>query len=161
MTVTCLLEASHWSSGWRSARSGVREGPMSGAEFPAAVAAIAALGDPTRSALYRYIAERGVPVGREDAAAAVGVPHHVARFHLDRLLDAGLLQVEYKRPSGRGGPGAGRPAKLYRPVAAEFAVTVPERRYDIAGLILTRAAEAAIDRDIPIVQALEEAAAEA
>jgi predicted ArsR family transcriptional regulator len=134
---------------------------MDGAEFSAAVAAIAALGDPTRSALYRYIAERGVPVGREDAAAAVGVPHHVARFHLDRLLDAGLLQVEYKRPSGRGGPGAGRPTKLYRPVAAEFAVSVPERRYDIAGLILTRAAATAIERDVPVAQALEEAAGEA
>jgi predicted ArsR family transcriptional regulator len=58
---------------------------VSGAEFPAAVTAIAALGDPTRRALYRYIAAQSVPVGREDAAAAVGVPHHVARFHLDRL----------------------------------------------------------------------------
>ena len=55
---------------------------MSGAEFRATVAAIAALGDPTRRALYRHIAAQGVPVGREDAAAAVGVPHHVARFHL-------------------------------------------------------------------------------
>ena len=54
---------------------------MNDAEFPAAVAAIAALGDPTRRALYRYIAAQGMPVGREDAAAAVGVPHHVARFH--------------------------------------------------------------------------------
>jgi predicted ArsR family transcriptional regulator len=134
---------------------------MSGAEFPAAVAAIAALGDPTRRALYRYIAAQGAPVGREDAAAAVGVPHHVARFHLDRLHDAGLLQVEYKRPDGRGGPGAGRPAKLYRPVPAEFSVSIPERRYDLAGLVLTRAFAAAIAGDTPAAQALEEAAAEA
>lgn len=134
---------------------------MSGAEFPAAVTAIAALGDPTRRALYRYIAAQGVPVGREDAAAAVGVPHHVARFHLDRLHEAGLLQVQYKRPAGRGGPGAGRPAKLYRPAPAEFAVSVPERRYDLAGLVLTRAVATAIADDTPAGQALEEAAGEA
>lgn len=74
---------------------------MSGAEFPAAVAAIAALDDPIRRALYRYIAAQGGPVGREDAAAAAGVPRHVARFHLDRLYEAGLLEVEYRRPAGR------------------------------------------------------------
>ena len=134
---------------------------MSGAGFPAAVTAIAALGDPTRRALYRYIAAQGVPVGREDAAAAVGVPHHVARFHLDRLHDAGLLQLEYKRPTGRGGPGAGRPAKLYRPGPAEFSASIPERRYDLAGLVLTQAVATAIATDTPAAQALEEAAGEA
>jgi predicted ArsR family transcriptional regulator len=134
---------------------------MSGAEFPAAVAAIAALGDPTRRALYRYIAAQGVPVGREDAAAAVGVPHHVARFHLDRLHEAGLLEVEYKRPAGRGGPGAGRPAKLYRPGRGEFSVSIPERRYDLAGLVLTQAVATAMASDTPAAQALEDAAGEA
>ena len=134
---------------------------MSGAQFPAAVAAIAALGDPTRRALYRYIAAQGGPVGREDAAAAVGVPHHVARFHLDRLHEAGLLEVEYKRPAGRGGPGAGRPAKLYRPGPAEFSVSVPERRYDLAGLVLTQAVATAMASDTPAAQALDEAAGDA
>ena len=134
---------------------------MSGAESPAAVAAIAALSDPTRRALYRYIAARGVPVGREDAAAAVGVPHHVARFHLDRLHEAGLLEVEYKRPAGRGGPGAGRPAKRYRPGPAEFSVSIPERRYDLAGLVLTQAVATAMASDTPAAEALEEAAGEA
>ena len=134
---------------------------MRGAEFPAAVAAIAALSDPTRRALYRYVAARDVPVGREAAAEAVGVPHHVARFHLDRLHEAGLLEVEYKRPAGRAGPGAGRPTKLYRPGPAEFSVSVPERRYDLAGLVLTQALATAIDSATPAAQALEEAAGEA
>jgi len=134
---------------------------MSGAGFPAAVTAIAALGDPTRRALYRYIAAQAAPVGREDAAAAVGVPHHVARFHLDRLHEAGLLEVEYKRPAGRGGPGAGRPAKLYRPRPAEFSVSIPERRYDLAGLVLTQAVATAMASDTPAAEALEEAAGEA
>ena len=134
---------------------------MSGAGFPAAVTAIAALGDPTRRALYRYIAAQAAPVGREDAAAAVGVPHHVARFHLDRLHEAGLLEVEYKRPAGRGGPGAGRPAKLYPPRPAEFSVSIPERRYDLAGLVLTQAVATAMASDTPAAEALEEAAGEA
>jgi len=134
---------------------------MSGAGFPAAVTAIAALGDPTRRALYRYIAAQAAPVGREDAAAAVGVPHHVARFHLDRLHEAGLLEVEYKRPAGRGGPGAGRPAKLYRPGPAEFSVSIPDRRYDLAGLVLTQAVATAMASDTPAAEALEEAAGEA
>lgn len=131
---------------------------MSGEEPPSAVAAIAALGDPARRALYRYVAAQGTPVGREEAAAAVAVPHHVARFHLDRLHHAGLLQVEYKRPAGRGGPGAGHPAKLYRPATTEFSVSVPERRYDLAGLVLTRAITTAMASDTPVAQALEQAA---
>ncbi len=134
---------------------------MSDEEPSGAFAAIAALGDPTRRALYRYVAAQGSPVGREEAAAAVGVPHHVARFHLDRLHAAGLLEVEYRRPAGRGGPGAGHPAKLYRPAADEFAVSVPARHYDLAGLILSRAVSAAIATGIPVAQALAEAAGEA
>ncbi len=130
-------------------------------EQQAAVTAIAALDDPTRRALYRYVVAQDAPVGRDQAATAVGVAHHVARFHLDRLLDAGLLQVEYQRPAGRGGPGAGRPTKLYRPTTAEFAVSVPERRYDLAGLVLTRAVATAMKDGRPVRQTLEEEAAEA
>ena len=132
---------------------------MSGGD--AAVAAVAALNDPTRRALYRYVVAQGVPVGRERAAAAVGVAPHVARFHLDRLHDAGLLDVESRRPAGRAGPGAGRPTKLYRPTTADFAVSVPERRYDIVGLVLSRAVATSLDEGTPLGQALEEAADEA
>jgi predicted ArsR family transcriptional regulator len=134
---------------------------MNGEQESVAVAAIAALDDPTRRAIYRYIAAQDAPVGREQAAAAVGVAHHVARFHLDRLQKAGLLEVEYRRPPGRGGPGAGHPTKLYRPTAAEFAVSVPERRYDLAGLLLSRAVATAIEDGTPIGRALEEVAGEA
>jgi predicted ArsR family transcriptional regulator len=123
--------------------------------------AIGALGDPIRRALFQYVATQPEPVGREQAAAAVGVAHHVARFHLDRLYDAGLLEVEYKRPAGRGGPGAGRPTKLYRPTATEFSASVPERRYDIAGLVLARAMANAVDSATPVGQALERAARDA
>jgi predicted ArsR family transcriptional regulator len=130
-------------------------------ELPDALVALGTLGDPIRRALFRYVAAQPEPVGREQAAAAVGVAHHVARFHLDRLHDAGLLQVEYRRPAGRGGPGAGRPTKLYRPTSTEFSASVPERRYDIAGLVLARAMAAAVDEGTPVGQALEEAACDA
>lgn len=65
-------------------------------------------------------------------------PHNVA-FHLDRLVDEGLLEVEFRRLSGRSGPGAGRPSKLYRRSAREFAVSLPPRRYDLVGDILAAA----------------------
>src|SRR5262249_12054917 len=123
---------------------------MSTQDAGAAVAAVAALNDPTRLTLYRYVAEQEAPVGREQAAAAVRVAPHVARFHRARPQAAGLLEIEFKRPAGRGGPGAGRPTKLYRQTTADFAVSVPERRYDIAGLVLTRAVATALDEGIPL-----------
>jgi len=99
----------------------------------------AALGDPVRRALYRFVGASAAPVGREEAAAGVGVAHHVAKFHLDRLVADGLLVFEYRRPAGRGGPGAGRPAKLYRRADAGVEVSLPERRYQLAGQLLLEA----------------------
>jgi predicted ArsR family transcriptional regulator len=129
-------------------------------EIAASLAAMAALDDPTRLALYRYVVAQGAPVGRDQAAAALGLAHHVARFHLNRLHEAGLLDIEYRRPPGRGGPGAGHPTKLYRPTTAEFAVSVPERRYDIAGRVLSRAVAAAMEQGTPVADALQESASE-
>jgi predicted ArsR family transcriptional regulator len=96
------------------------------------------LGDPTRRALYRLAVESAEPIGRDAAAAALGITRSLAAFHLDRLAEAGLLDVEFRRLSGRSGPGAGRPSKLYRPSASALEVSVPPRRYDlIAGLLAT------------------------
>src|SRR4051794_35344309 len=95
--------------------------------FAADVASVAALGEPVRRDLYRYVVTQHDPVSREAAAAATGVAHHVAKFNLDRLVAEGLLDVEYSRPPGRGGPGAGRPAKLYRRAARDISVSLPER----------------------------------
>jgi predicted ArsR family transcriptional regulator len=115
-------------------------------EFAADVASIAALSEPVRRALYRYVVNQDGPVSREEAAAGVGVAHHVAKFNLDKLVADGLLDVEYRRPPGRTGPGAGRPAKLYRRTARDIAVSLPERRYDLASQLLAEAVTAA-DRD--------------
>jgi predicted ArsR family transcriptional regulator len=103
------------------------------------LAALAALAEPIRRRLYLHVAAQPSPVSRDDAATAIGVPRSVAAFHLDKLTDAGLLEVDYRRPPGRGGPGAGRPAKLYRRAAAELTFSVPERHYDLVARLLAAA----------------------
>lgn len=102
-------------------------------------AGIGALADDTRRALYEYVAAQPGAVGREEVAEACGVATHTVRFHLDRLVDEGLLEVEFRRLTGRSGPGAGRPSKLYRRTHREFSVSLPERRYDLVGHILAEA----------------------
>jgi predicted ArsR family transcriptional regulator len=110
-------------------------------EVAAQISAIAALNEPIRRALYAYIAERPGPVGRDEAAQAVGISRDLAAFHLDKLLEAGLLDAEYRRLSGRSGPGAGRTAKLYRPSGRQIRVVLPERRYDLAAELMAEALE--------------------
>ncbi|HEY3688029.1 MAG TPA: helix-turn-helix domain-containing protein [Streptosporangiaceae bacterium] len=105
--------------------------------------AVGVLADPVRRALYRYVAGSGREVGRGEAADGAGVKRSLAAFHLDRLAEAGLLDVGYRRPAGRGGPGAGRPAKMYRRAAAEHAVTLPPRSYDLAAEVLADVVEGA------------------
>lgn len=78
---------------------------------------------------------QGRPVGREEAAKGVKITRSLATFHLDRLAEAGLLEAGYRRLSGKVGPGAGRPARVYWRGAREFTVSLPERRYErVAGL---------------------------
>ncbi len=119
---------------------------------------VAALADPTRRALYEYVVSRPEPVGREEAASAVGLAQHTANFHLDRLVEAGLLEAEFRRLTGRTGPGAGRPSKLYRRADREWAVSLPERSYDLVGAILASGIERARSGPAPLEEAIDEAA---
>ncbi|MFV2174135.1 helix-turn-helix transcriptional regulator [Actinomadura sp. LOL_016] len=105
--------------------------------------AIALLQDPVRRRLYEFVGARGREVGRNEAAEAVGVGRTLAAFHLDKLVDAGLLEAGSRRLTGRSGPGAGRPAKVYRRSAGERAVSVPARDYGTAAALLAEAAESA------------------
>ncbi|MES9540065.1 MULTISPECIES: transcriptional regulator [unclassified Actinomadura] len=105
--------------------------------------AIALLQDPLRRRLYEFVAAQGRDVGRGEAAEAVGVARTLAAFHLDKLVDAGLLEAASRRLTGRSGPGAGRPAKVYRRSAAERDVSVPARDYRTAAGLLAEAAETA------------------
>jgi predicted ArsR family transcriptional regulator len=106
-----------------------------------AYSAIGALADPVRRRLYAYVVASDGGVGREEAAREVGVAPHTARFHLDKLVDEGLLAVDQRRLTGRTGPGAGRPAKVYRRADAEVAVSLPDREYDLVGHVLAAAVE--------------------
>jgi predicted ArsR family transcriptional regulator len=122
---------------------------------------IGTLAEPVRRALYRYVAAQPEPVSREQAAAGVQVAHHVAKFHLDKLEHAGLLEVEYRRPPGRTGPGAGRPTKLYRRSPRDVAVSLPERQYNLAGQVMAQAITDSADQAIPMQAALRAAASRA
>jgi predicted ArsR family transcriptional regulator len=104
--------------------------------------AVALLAEPTRQRLYQYLRERGDPVGREEAARQTGIKPRLAAFHLDRMADAGLLEVGYRRLSGRVGPGAGRPAKVYSVSSRPFSVEVPQTRYALAASMMATALSA-------------------
>jgi predicted ArsR family transcriptional regulator len=130
-------------------------------DFDSRVAGIAALADPVRRALYRFVVAQPEPVSREQAAAGTGVARHGAKFHLDKLVEEGLLDFEFRRPPGRGGPGAGRPAKVYRRSAREVSVHVPERRYELAGQLLSRAITEAERDGAPIAPVLSRVSREA
>lgn len=105
------------------------------------VSAVAALDEPTRRRLYDHVVRQPAPVGRDEAAAALGLARQTAAFHLDRLADESLLDVIYERRGGRSGPGAGRPAKLYRRSEKQVTVSLPERHYELAGRLLAQAME--------------------
>jgi len=125
--------------------------------FARRVTKLGALADPVRRALYRFVSEQPDAVSRDQAADGVEVPVHTAKHHLERLVEEGLLVTEFRRLTGRTGPGAGRPAKLYRRSAREVAVSLPSRRYDLAGQVLADAVERAMD-GTPMVEAVSEAA---
>jgi predicted ArsR family transcriptional regulator len=129
--------------------------------FADRVAAVGALDDPVRRALLDLVAAAEGPVGRDEAARALGVSRRTAALHLDRLAEKGLLDVEYRRLTGRTGPGAGRPSKLYRRSPEEVEVSVPERHYDVAGEIIAAGVEESTRTGQPVREVVLRLACEA
>lgn len=125
------------------------------------IESVGALAEPSRRALYEHVSRQRTPVSREQAAEAVGLPLHSVKFHLDRLVDEGLLEVEFRRLSGRQGPGAGRPAKLYRRARTEVTVSLPARQYDLAAAVLADAVERVGRDHMTLDQAIDRAATDA
>ncbi|MGW4212392.1 helix-turn-helix transcriptional regulator [Lentzea sp. NPDC004789] len=103
------------------------------------VAAVAALDEPNRRKLYDFVVRQTAPISKDEASEAIGLPRTTAAFHLDKLVEMGLLDVLHERRSGRTGPGAGRPAKLYRRSGEQIEVSLPDRRYEAASHLLTDA----------------------
>ncbi|MDQ1700594.1 MAG: hypothetical protein QOG34_2457 [Frankiaceae bacterium] len=101
------------------------------------------LAEPTRRQVYDTVRRSPAPMTREAVARAVDIGVRLAAFHLDRLAAAGLLTVDFARPEGRGGPGAGRPAKRYSAARRDVEVALPPRRYHLVARILAAAVTAA------------------
>ncbi|HSR25291.1 MAG TPA: transcriptional regulator, partial [Candidatus Eisenbacteria bacterium] len=117
------------------------------------IARLALLEDPVRRALYEHIARQTDYVGRDEAASAVGVSRGLAAFHLDKLAEEDLLEVTFRRPPGRAGPGAGRPAKLYRRSRQQVSVYLPPRDYELLAELLAGALDRALPRDVALALA--------
>ena len=131
---------------------------------PAAAATfdrLLALCEPARRDLYFYVAARGKWVSRSEAAEALDLRRGLVAHHLDRLADDGLLEVDYRRLTGRSGPGAGRPAKLYRRADQLFELTVPPRNPALVGQLLADAIGRAGRQAGPVRRALFAAARDA
>ena len=110
-------------------------------ELDERLAELGALAEPTRRSLYLYVAAQPADVGRDEAAAALGISRAQAAFHLDRLVEEGFLETSYRRLSGRSGPGAGRPSKLYRRSSRQHHLSLPPRDYELAADLLAQAME--------------------
>jgi predicted ArsR family transcriptional regulator len=120
--------------------------------------ALGLLVEPVRRQLYDWVVAQGRPVGREEAAKALKITRALATFHLDRLAAGGLLAGGYRRLSGRVGPGAGRPARVYWRADREFSVSLPDRRYSRVAELFASALERLGEEPVPVP--LQEAAHE-
>lgn len=112
---------------------------MDARDFARQIESLAALEEPVRRKLYLHVVSRGGEVSRDEAARAIRVSRALAAFHLDKLVEAGLLEASFRRLSSRRGPGAGRPSKLYRRSPARVDLSLPPRRYELAAQMLTTA----------------------
>jgi predicted ArsR family transcriptional regulator len=99
---------------------------------------VAALADPVRRSLYDHVRRVRRPVTREEAAAAVDISRGLAAFHLDKLVEVGLLQARYEAPADQP-RGRGRTPKVYEATGDGLVLTMPPRRYELAATILADA----------------------
>ncbi|MDP9402651.1 MAG: transcriptional regulator [Actinomycetota bacterium] len=132
---------------------------MDAEPFEERVRGVAALDHPITQAVYRLMVERG-RLSRDDTANGLDIARSVAAFHLDKLVDVGLAEAHFERLSGRSGPGAGRPAKVYRRSDRDIELSLPERHYDVAGGLLAEALERAAKEGLPVERAVHDAAVE-
>jgi predicted ArsR family transcriptional regulator len=123
-------------------------------------AGIGTLADPVRRRLYLFVCAQPAPVSRDQAADAVGVARHQAKFHLDKLEAEGLLETDYARLGGRSGPGAGRTSKLYRRAGREISVSLPDRDYELAGRLMADAIAESGRTGVPVLPTLHRLAAD-
>ena len=102
------------------------------------LAVLSLLNDDVRGHLYRFVRHNLPPITREEGARAMGISAKLAGFHLDKMVQGGLLQAGFDTPDGLR-RRVGRAPKLYRPSDLELSLSVPQRRYDLIGEILVDA----------------------
>lgn len=122
--------------------------------------AVAALAEPVRRELVRLLEAAAEPLGRDALAERVGLPRATVAFHLEKLVDSGVLAAEFRHRGDKRGPGSGRPAKFYTLARDEFAAAVPPRRYDLAGELLASAVEISDSTGRPVRECLLKVAGE-
>ncbi|MGO2051246.1 helix-turn-helix transcriptional regulator [Glutamicibacter sp. 287] len=124
------------------------------------VQAVSALADPLRARIYEYLSRAAEPASRDAVAQALGLPRNTVSFQLERLVKEGLLSYEFRKLRENTGPGSGRPAKLYSPVAQEIEASVPHREYTLAAQIMAKAIERATQEQRPVNELLAEVSRE-
>ena len=97
-----------------------------------------ALGDNTRYAIYLELARSPHPLGTAEVASALGLHVNTVRPHLEKMRDAGLLEVEV---DGRG--GVGRPQHLYGLAADAPSLGLEPPVFPLATAMLLRMAASA------------------
>ena len=107
---------------------------MSPHDSDASIRAVAALEDRLRRGMYAYIRQASRPVSRDEAAGAVGISRKLAAFHLDKLVEAGVLSAHYAPLSGIR--KVGRTPKVYEPSSLDIRVNFPQRQHELLAAIL-------------------------
>ena len=110
--------------------------PTQNDSLAAQIASVSTLDDSVRAEIFIYVARSGEYVTRDQVAKALGITRRTAAFHLDKLAEAGLVDVSFKRVTGRSGPGAGRSSKLYRRSARRLYVSIPSQNYELMARLL-------------------------
>jgi predicted ArsR family transcriptional regulator len=100
-------------------------------------------GDPTRRGVYRHLREATEPLSASEVAEVFGLHRTVARAHLERLTELGLVESGTRRRVG-----GGRPAKTYVVTGERLEVMLPPRRYELLSRMLLRLIEASVEPDV-------------
>lgn len=107
----------------------------------------AALGDPTRRAIYIAVRESAEPMTASKVATLFDIHPNVARHHLDRLAADGYLKSGPERKPA----GAGRPAKAYEATSKEVTVHFAPRRFEMLTEMLFQVLEELGPQDVSAV----------
>jgi predicted ArsR family transcriptional regulator len=98
---------------------------------------LSAVAQPELREIVLFVRAQAGSVTADEVSARFRIHRSVARGRLERLVEAGLLASDFERRTGRSGPGAGRPAKVYSVPPEMSALEFPQRHYaELVGHLL-------------------------